>query len=321
MAKFTPIQWCDSTVNPVMGCDGCELWDPHRGTDLCYAGHEHGRFKKKAEDSAEPQRRKLKGNTGYAAEFLKPELFPWRTEEAAQWPPLDGLVRRRGYDGMKKDKPWLDGLPRLIFVSDMGDALSRSVSFEYLRSEIIDVATSPAGRRHVWQWLTKRPGRMAQFAAFLAQDGRPWPSNVWVGTSVSSRASLGRAADLATVGDSNTIRFLSVEPQFEAIDLSGRLDGIRWVIQGGASATEDHPFAVEWAESLHEQCRRNQVVYFLKQLGRHATRGGERLPLKDSHGGNWNEWPAELRVREFPIPPRDVFAAQPDTRLSLPTVD
>src|SRR5437667_10775831 len=24
--KITEIQWCHSTVNPVMGCDGCELW-------------------------------------------------------------------------------------------------------------------------------------------------------------------------------------------------------------------------------------------------------------------------------------------------------
>ena len=24
--KNTNIQWADSTVNPVMGCDGCELW-------------------------------------------------------------------------------------------------------------------------------------------------------------------------------------------------------------------------------------------------------------------------------------------------------
>lgn len=24
--KKTKIQWCFSTVNPVMGCDGCELW-------------------------------------------------------------------------------------------------------------------------------------------------------------------------------------------------------------------------------------------------------------------------------------------------------
>jgi hypothetical protein len=25
------------------------------------------------------------------------------------------------------------------------------------------------------------------------------------------------------------------------------------------------------------------------------------LPLRDRHGGDWSEWPEELRVREFPI--------------------
>ncbi|MEI6197674.1 MAG: hypothetical protein WCS42_25450 [Verrucomicrobiota bacterium] len=24
--KHTKIQWCDDSANPVMGCDGCELW-------------------------------------------------------------------------------------------------------------------------------------------------------------------------------------------------------------------------------------------------------------------------------------------------------
>jgi hypothetical protein len=31
MGTKTAIEWCDSTINPVMGCDGCELWDPERG--------------------------------------------------------------------------------------------------------------------------------------------------------------------------------------------------------------------------------------------------------------------------------------------------
>src|ERR1039457_5554806 len=26
--KYTKIQWCHSTINPEMGCDGCELWKP-----------------------------------------------------------------------------------------------------------------------------------------------------------------------------------------------------------------------------------------------------------------------------------------------------
>lgn len=28
MSKNTKIQWCDSTINPVMGCGGCELFPP-----------------------------------------------------------------------------------------------------------------------------------------------------------------------------------------------------------------------------------------------------------------------------------------------------
>ncbi len=28
MSKFTSIQSCDSTVNPIMGCGGCELYKP-----------------------------------------------------------------------------------------------------------------------------------------------------------------------------------------------------------------------------------------------------------------------------------------------------
>jgi protein gp37 len=38
MSRRTDIEWCDDSVNPAMGCDGCELWDPKRGIFFCYAG-------------------------------------------------------------------------------------------------------------------------------------------------------------------------------------------------------------------------------------------------------------------------------------------
>jgi len=28
MSEYTEIQWADGTVNPVMGCGGCELFPP-----------------------------------------------------------------------------------------------------------------------------------------------------------------------------------------------------------------------------------------------------------------------------------------------------
>ncbi len=122
-------------------------------------------------------------------------------------------------------------MPRLIFVSDMSDALSQVVSFEYLEDEIINAVESPAGRQHHWLWLTKRPGRMREFSRWLR---RPWPGNLWAGTSITGRQSLGRVPPLLEVGDERTIRFLSIEPQWEALDLGEWLARLDWIIQGGS---------------------------------------------------------------------------------------
>src|SRR3954451_23834887 len=100
MSVKTKIQWCDSTVNPTMGCDGCEIWGVQRKT--CYAGTLHQRF-----GGVTP---------GYAPRFEDVTLFPGRMEAAASWPSLVGKSRA--------GKAWLDGSPRIIFVSDMSDALS-----------------------------------------------------------------------------------------------------------------------------------------------------------------------------------------------------
>ena len=84
-----------------------------------------------------------------------------------------------------KDKPWLKELPRLIFISDMGDALSKSVPFDYLREEIVGNISSSAGRQHIWLWLTKLLGRMAEFATWLHERGIPWPHNLVPMTTVT----------------------------------------------------------------------------------------------------------------------------------------
>ena len=77
-------------------------------------------------------------------------MIPGRMETAARAPSLAGQIR--------PDKPWLNGLPRLIFISDMSDALSEDVTFEYLETEVIDAVAGDRGSEHNWLWLTKRPG-------------------------------------------------------------------------------------------------------------------------------------------------------------------
>ncbi|HEX3655204.1 MAG TPA: DUF5131 family protein [Pirellulales bacterium] len=168
MSKKTKIQWCDSTANPSMGCRGCELWGKHHKT--CYAGLLHRRF-----GGVTP---------GYAPTFEQVTLFPGRMAEAARWADLNGKKR--------EEKPWLDRMPRTIFVSDMSDSLSSGVPFGYLEAEIIDNVMSDVGQRHRWLWLSKRPDRMAEFSAWLTKRGKSWPSNLWAGTSVTSQATDGR---------------------------------------------------------------------------------------------------------------------------------
>ena len=280
MSLKTKIQWCDSTVNPTMGCDGCEIWDAHRKT--CYAGSLHRRFG---------------GSTvGYAPTFEDVTMFPGRMAEASRWADLSGKPR--------PDKPWLDGMPRIIFVSDMSDALSRVVTFEFLKAEIVDIVAGELGSRHQWLWLTKRPNRMAEFHRWLAGRGIDWPVNLWAGTSVTSRATTGRIRHLLEVGDDRTMRFLSVEPQVEEIDLTPWLPMLDWIIQGGESGRKARPFQLAWAQSMRERTQIHGVPLFVKQLGSTVMDGETPVRFNDGHAGDWSEWPDRVCARAMPILPK-----------------
>ena len=239
----------------------------------CYAGHLHSRYSR---------------SKGFAVNFDRLERFPGRMQKASAWSDLRGKSRI--------DEPWLNGLARLIFVSDMGDALAAGVSFDYLKSEIIDNVSSENGRRHVWLWLTKRCGRMAEFSDWLHERFVPWPDNLVAMTSVTGRKTVSRVNDLRRVRC--RLRGLSVEPLWESVDLP--LEEISWTIVGGESSSAARPFDPAWAREIREQCREAEVAFFVKQLGSNPVEDGEPLRLKDGHGGDWNEWPDDLRIRELP---------------------
>lgn len=307
MGQDTDIQWSDSTVNPTTGCDGCELWKPRVGGP-CYAGNFH-------EQRLARSLPKL-----YAPNFDEVRLAPGRMARAAAWPDLAGTDR--------PDKPWLNGLPRVIFVGDMGDLFSEAVPFEYLRDEVIEVARSPKGRRHVWMLLTKQPQRMAEFSEWLGGHAA-WPENVWAGASLTNRASLWRIRHLLST--KAHCRFLSVEPMVQELSVAealwvgpeggweyegSRRQMVQLVIVGGESAQGSNRgrwFDVQWARNIIEECRRAEVSAFIKQLGSRPYFVDENpnitsmdnefdqpIKLRDSHGGDWSEWADFLKVREFP---------------------
>jgi protein gp37 len=99
------------------------------------------------------------------------------------------------------------------------------------------------------------------------------------------------------------VKGLSVEPVLQQFDPESLdLNGIDWVILGGESGKFDlvSPFDLGWLRQMIASCRRRGVAVFVKQLGRKPVLNGEVLRLRDTHGGDWDEWPEDLRVREFP---------------------
>jgi hypothetical protein len=67
------------------------------------------------------------------------------------------------------------------------------------------------------------------------------------------------------------------------------------------------PTTATWipARSTIAQCRAAGVSVFVKQVGAKPVNGKlshrfVEVPLRDRKGGDWSEWPEDLRVREFP---------------------
>lgn len=83
-------------------------------------------------------------------------------------------------------------------------------------------------------------------------------------------------------------------------------EAVDWVIVGGESGDRARPCHVEWIRSVKSQCDGAGVPCFIKQLGsrpicdRPKSMGYCRVPLRHPKGGDPNEWPEDLRVRQFP---------------------
>lgn len=100
----------------------------------------------------------------------------------------------------KLEQPYrLDSSSR-IFVNSMSDLFHSRVTDEFIQKTFAVMRNCP---HHVFQILTKRPGR----AAHMPLD---WPPNVWMGTSVEDEAVTPRI-DLLRSCDAHTL-FLSFEP-------------------------------------------------------------------------------------------------------------
>lgn len=283
MGRHTDIQWADSTLNPMMGCAGCELWIPKLGIKKCYAGNMVERFQGKSHN--------------VPANFNEPQLYLHRFDELDHWGDLTGKPRPATSEVAAK--PWLDGMPRLVFMCDMGDPFTEPLPLDWLAPYLERLGKLP----HILIWLTKSPRRMREFS----EKYGPFPDNFWLLTSVTRADNMARIAELIRV-KGGSVKGVSYEPAAGWVDFTPWFPYINWIIIGGCSgpvaAGEDPwPFKLEWARDLIQSTNDSGVAPFFKQTGANAYLDGRRFqtPNDPTHGGDWQDWPEWLRQREYPL--------------------
>jgi protein gp37 len=228
--------------------------------------------------------------------------------------------------------------PRMIFVCSMTDLFGTFVPDEMIDRMFAVMALCPQHTFQVLtkrpqrmrQWFDRYNAAHDHNCADMVADqaaallGRPtakgserygqgkspgWPlPNVWLGTSCEDQ----KAADARIPHLLNTwaaIRFISCEPLLGPIHLyvsaQDRLK-IDWVIVGGESGTHARPMRYSWAADILEQCKAAETACFVKQMGSVPIDDlGYReishdVHLRDRKGGDPEEWPKQLRVREMP---------------------
>lgn len=295
MGTETKIQWTDHTFNPWIGCQKVSPGCKH-----CYAEHNAFVRIQRSED------RELWGPKGERhvtsdANWRKPLAWNAAAEAAGK--------RAR------------------VFCASLADVFEDRPELEAPRRRLWDLIEATPWLD--WQLLTKRPENAI---AMKPPRWRYYPRNVWIGTSAEDQERWDERIPHLVRMPAFTV-FVSAEPLLGPIDCGDALDCIEWVIVGGESGPDARPFDVAWARSLVKQCQEHGSAPFVKQLGskpvhecerckgKHPGRcrmsGGDDghdhdrvLPIyfRDRKGGDIEEWPKDLRIREMPASPAEVRA-------------
>lgn len=265
---MTKIEWCDVVWNPVTGCTKVSA-----GCKNCYA---------------ERMAKRLAGRFGYppAPDQFKVTLHPELLKMPQRW---------------KK--------PRRVFVNSMSDLFHEDVPDDFIDSVFVYMKMAWS---HKFIILTKRPDRMLKwftrwtiggwdtpgiirhnaetiFGENSTSSSLTWPrSNIWLGVSVEDQKTANERIPLLLQTPAAK-RFVSCEPLLGPIKFSTlHVLALDWVIIGGESGPGARPMNLEWAERIVNDSQ-PEIPVFVKQLG--------GFPDKRNR---MEEWPENLRVREWP---------------------
>ncbi len=263
MAK-TQIPWADYTYNAWRGCTKVGP-----GCDHCYAEWRDIRFEGGAHWGPGAPRIQASKSTITAP-------YRWNSKAASE------------------------GTHPRIMCGSLNDIFDNEVDDQW-RQEVWDKIDATPQLR--WMLITKRIGNANDM---LPPHHREWKHVGIISTMVNNEEIERDAKKLGAVD--LAWRGVSIEPQLEDVSLAPLAGIADWIITGGESlqgSQEARPYNLDWARSIVAQCRQYGITPFVKQMGGSpvVSKAGRliRVHFADTKAGeNIDEWPQDLRVREFP---------------------
>ena len=268
MGAITRIAWCDATFNPWVGCLRVST-----ACDRCYAATLSWRYG---------------WRDGSGRDLWDVRADRKRTSMAYWRGPL-----------LWNERALAEGRRRRVFCASMADLFDNKVPTSWRVDLWSLIRATPALD---WFLLTKRPQNIRDM---LPPDwGAGW-RHVWLGTTAENQEEADRRIP-HLVAIPAAVRFLSVEPMVEPVDIAPWLAvpsdhrkakaPISWIIVGGESGGGARLMRPDWVRGLRNQAHAAGAKLFVKQIGsNHAV-----WPGVTGKGEDPTQWPADLRVQDFP---------------------
>lgn len=259
---MTKIEWCDITLNPIVGCSKCSP-----GCEHCYAEKFAARLAKNPNSKIAAK---------YSGVIDKQGKWTGKLSEEG-WDCMDAIIRSPA---------------KKVFLGSMTDIFHENMCQESF-NELIDNLTY-VYKQHTFFLLTKRPAHALDMVlayengSAWAKDGLPGheshrlPKNVWLGVTVCTQQEVNEKLPILMKVPASK-RFVSVEPMLESVNILDYLPGncdcdacvyghghypfLDWVICGAETGPNARPMSLEWARNLRDQCKDTGTPFFFKKAG------------------------------------------------------
>lgn len=170
-----------------------------------------------------------------------------------------------------------------IFVQSMSDIFHPFVTIPQIYQIFLEMAVR---RQHTWIISTKRPDRALEFFREKEIDLRRFPElKLYMLFSASTQKDL-YAGIYDFLRIPVRVHGLNLEPLLGLISVG---DGIDWNIIGPETGAHRRLCKIEWIEDIVTQNKKTGTPCFIKAL-----------PINGKISRNPDDWPMNLRIRQFP---------------------